>query len=140
MIANVELVEFGREVCRVPREIVSMNTIECAIDLQTFSVSQTHNTEMSRTKNVIFPSLKKYMSCRTNESPADGLALPGQFVTFAPSSAGCTPTASVVTMSEMIELIETTEPPLALRVDTAGETWGSLVFQDTIRGDMGKGM
>ena len=39
-------------------------------------------------------------------------------------------------MSEMIELMETTEPRLA--VDTAGETRGSLVFQDTIRRDMGE--
>jgi hypothetical protein len=47
MIADVELAEFGGEVCRVPREIVSMNTIERAIDLQAFSVSQTHNTEVA---------------------------------------------------------------------------------------------
>jgi hypothetical protein len=46
--------------------------------------------------------------------------------------------ASVVITSETIELIETTEPPLAL--DMAGETPGSLIFQDTIRRDMGEGM
>lgn len=80
------------------------------------------------------------MSCRTNDSTVDGLALPGQFVSLEPSSADCTPVASVGIMSEMMELIETTEPPLAL--DTAGEpeTRGSLVFQDTIRRDMGEGM
>jgi len=38
--------------------------------------------------------------------------------------------------SETIELMETTEAPLAL--DTAGETWGSLVFQDTMRGVVGE--
>ncbi len=43
----------------------------------------------------------------------------------------------VVIVSETIELIETTEAPLAL--DTAGETRGSLVFQDTMRGVMGEG-
>jgi hypothetical protein len=59
-------------------------------------------------------------------------------VSLEPSSADCTPVASVGIMSEMIELIETTEPPLAL--DTAGETRDSLVFQDTIRRDMGEGM
>jgi hypothetical protein len=75
------------------------------------------------------------MSCCTNDSTVDGLALPGQLVRLAPSSAACTPVASVVIMSETIELIETTEPPLAL--DTAGETLGSLIFQDTIRRDMG---
>lgn len=41
MIADVELAEFGGEVYRVPREKVSVNTIECAIDLQPFSVSKT---------------------------------------------------------------------------------------------------
>ena len=45
MIADVELAEFGGEVYRVPRKIVSMNTIERAIDLQPFSVSQTHDAE-----------------------------------------------------------------------------------------------
>jgi len=45
MIADIELAEFGGEVYRVPREKVSMNTIEFAIDLQPFSVSKTHNTE-----------------------------------------------------------------------------------------------
>jgi hypothetical protein len=60
-------------------------------------------------------------------------------VNLAPSSAGCPPVGSVGIMSEMIELMETTEPPLAL--DTpAGETRGSLIFQDTIRRDMGGGM
>jgi len=87
---------------------------------------------------VIFPSLKKYTSCCTKDSTVDGLALPDQFVTLAPSSAGCTPVGSMVILSEIIELIETTEPPLAL--DTAGGIWGSLVFQDTIRRDMGEGV
>ena len=40
MIANVKLAEFGGEVYRVPREKVSMNTIECTIDLRSFSVSK----------------------------------------------------------------------------------------------------
>jgi hypothetical protein len=142
MIADVELAEFGGEVYRVPREKVSMNTIECAIDLQPFSVKSDSRRRTPRTKNVMFPSLKKYVSCFTNDSAVDGLApLPGQFVSLGPlaSSAGFTPVGSVVIMSEMIELIETTEPPLAL--DTAGETRGSLFIQDTIRRDMmGEGM
>lgn len=85
---------------------------------------------------MIFPSLKKYVSCCTNDSAVDGLALPGQLVNLAPRSAGCTPVGSVVIMSETIELIETTEPPL----DMAGGTRGSLFIQDTIRRDMREGM
>ena len=117
-----------------------MNTIECAVDLQPFQRESYSQHRTSRTKNVTFPSLMKNMSCFTNESTVGGLALPGpgQFVNLAPSSAGCTAVVSVVIMSEKIELMETTEPPLAL--DTAGETRGSLVFQDTIRRDMAEGM
>src|SRR5216684_462206 len=36
MIADIELGKFGGIVVRVPREEVTMNTVECAIDLQTF--------------------------------------------------------------------------------------------------------
>ncbi len=138
VIADVKLAEFGGEVDRVPREKVPMNAIQCAIDLQLFFSEPCAQYRALRTKNVRFPSLKKYTSCCTNDSSVVGFALPCQFVSLAPSSAGCTPAAPAVFMSEAIELMETTETPLAL--DTAGETRDSLTFQDTIRRDMGEGV
>ena len=53
MIADVELAEFGGEVYRVPTEKVSMNTIECAIDLQPFSASKTYNTNVTHQESDI---------------------------------------------------------------------------------------
>lgn len=90
----------------------------------------------SRTKNVMFPSLKKYTWCRANDSSAIGLTLREKFVSLAPRSAGCTPVDPVVIMcvSGAIESMETTERELAL--DRDGETQDSLVLQDTMRGDM----
>ena len=85
----------------------------------------------------MFPSLKKYVSCRMNESSAASLTFVEKFVRLAPKSAGFTLVASVVIMcvSETIESIETTETELEL--DRDGETRGSI--QDTIRGDMREG-
>ena len=90
----------------------------------------------------MFPSLKKYMSCRTNESLDVGLALRIKFVSLvAPRSTCCAPVASVVIMcvSVPIEFMERTERPLVLdTVDRDGETRGSesLILQDTMRSDM----
>ena len=44
VITDVELRKFGGEVDRVPREKISMNTVECTVDLLRFSVSLAHNT------------------------------------------------------------------------------------------------
>jgi hypothetical protein len=78
------------------------------------------------------------MLCRTYEEPADGLALPGKFMSLTPRSAGSIVVASVIIMCvfETIESLEITETELAL--DRDGETQGSLVLQDTIRCGMGE--
>lgn len=65
VITDAELSKFGREVGRVTREEVSMDTIKRAIDLGHFySTGPIHYCRASPTKNVIFPSWKKYESCR----------------------------------------------------------------------------
>jgi hypothetical protein len=99
------------------------------------------------TKNVIFPSLKKYVSCRTNESSVGRLVLNVKFVSLvAPRSTHRASVASAVIMcvSETIEFMDRTERPLALdTVDRDGETLGSLILnfslitQDTKLSDMG---
>jgi hypothetical protein len=76
VITDTELGKLGGEVDRVAREKVTMNTIKCTIDLrycQRVSESGAYDA-VTRTKNVIFPSLKKYVPCRTNESLVVGLA------------------------------------------------------------------
>jgi hypothetical protein len=117
-----------------------MDTVKCAVDLQVFFSELDAQYSVSRTKNVIFPSLKKYMLCRTNESSAVGLALNVEFVSLVAPRSTRAPAASVVIMcvSEPIEFMDRTERPLALdTVDRDGETRGSLILQDTMGCDMG---
>ena len=82
MIMNVELSESGGEVYRVTREEISMDTVQRVVNLTTVrSVNLECNNFYcwTRTKNVTFPSLKKYLWCRTNELsvvPSPGYMLP----------------------------------------------------------------
>ena len=98
VITDTEPGKLGGEVDRVAREKVTMNTIKCTIDLPYRQrVTGTHNAA-TRTKNVIFPSLKKYVSCRGNESlVVIGLAsadTPVRLVDMASSTVGWTSGAS----------------------------------------------
>lgn len=99
VITDAEPGKLGGEVDRVAREKVTMNTIKCTIDLpHCQQVTGTHSA-VTRTKNVIFPSLKKYVSCRGNESLVVGLAsadTPVSLVDMASSTVGWTSWASRV--------------------------------------------
>jgi hypothetical protein len=59
-------------------------------------------------------------------------------VSLTPGSAGCTPVAlvGIMCVSEPTEFMETIVRELAL--DRDGETRGSSLFHDTMRGDMGE--
>lgn len=64
VITDAEPGKLGGEVDRVAREEVTMNTIKCTIDLpHCQQVTGTHSA-VTRTKNVIFPSLKKCVMSR----------------------------------------------------------------------------
>ena len=85
---------------------------------------------------MIFPSLKKYLLCRTNESSAVELAVQVEFVSLvAPRSTRAS--VAIMCVSETMEFMERTETLLALdTVDRDGETQGSFILQDTMRSDM----
>ena len=74
MVTDVELVKQGGKADRVPRKEISVDTIKCFINLHTISLMNLMCTPLSwlnpRTRKVTFPSLKKYLLCRVNESSA----------------------------------------------------------------------
>ena len=96
---------------------------------------------MSHTKNVIFPSSKKYVSCRRYESSVDELVSSGGLVDLAPNSMGCVLAAPrvIVCRSETMEWMEVIETGLALD-SGAGENWGWLPFKETIRRAIDRGV
>lgn len=100
VITDAEPRKLVGEVDRVASKKVTMNTIKCTIDLRydTVSESSVYNA-VTRTRNVIFPSLKKYVSCRLNESLVVGLAsadTPVMLVDMASSTVGWASEASRV--------------------------------------------
>lgn len=91
VITDAELRKLGGEVDRVAREKVTMNTIKCTIDLRYCQRVKGSYDAVIRTKKVIFPSLKKYVSCRRNESLDVGFVsadTPVRFVDMASSTVG----------------------------------------------------
>ena len=71
---NVELGESGGEIYRVTREEISVDTIQHVVNLSTVKSMNlaSHHLQgwTTRTKNATFPSLKKYLGCRTNRPSA----------------------------------------------------------------------
>ena len=71
---NVELGESGGEIYRVAREEISVDTIQRVVNLSTIKSMDLASGYLhgwtTRTTNAIFPSLKKYLGCRTNRSSA----------------------------------------------------------------------
>lgn len=68
-----------------------MDTIKCTIDLRYCQRVKGSYAAVIRTKNEIFPSLKKYVSCRRNESLDVGLGsadIPVRLVDMASSTVG----------------------------------------------------
>lgn len=86
MIPDTKLEKFGGEIGRVAREKVSMNAVQRTIDLYVILLVNRVHTIERRTKNVMFPSLKKYVSCRKNESSVTGSA-PAEIPEMLPGSA-----------------------------------------------------
>ena len=73
MVTDAELVKSGGEVNRVPRKEILVDTVKCAINLYTVWLVKLVCMPPSRscpkrTRKVMFPSLKKYLWCRMNES------------------------------------------------------------------------
>ena len=69
MVANAELGKSRREVYRITKKEVSMDAIQRTINLragQYIRYAKRHTGRRPHTRNVTFPSLKKYLSCCTN--------------------------------------------------------------------------
>jgi hypothetical protein len=101
VIADSKLGEFGGKIDRVASEKVSVNAKQRAINLLPLSVGQpvAHHKSILRTKNVMFPSLKKYVSCRGNESSVVRLVaaeIPARPAASASSPPACVTGTSVV--------------------------------------------
>jgi len=145
---NVELGESGGEIYRITREEISVDTIQRVVNLHTVrsmdSVSYDLHSRTTRTKNATFPSLKKYLGCRTNEPSAasasgyvlvdvNALVLLGSITWEAMFMArdwaawGVPWTAGEV--SQRMELTETMEGDFK----RFGETMCSLPPQETMR-------
>jgi hypothetical protein len=81
VVTGAELREAGGEVYGIARKEEPMDAIEGAINLRDPSQRTCRRVchyGLQHTKNVIFPSLKKYVSCRRNESSIpDGYMLAG---------------------------------------------------------------
>ena len=96
MVTYAKLGKSCREVDRIARKEVPMDTVQRTIDLWAGQYVGCIKYRRPRTRNVTFPSLKKYTSCRTNDSsdvacPPLGV-LPsfetqGGLVCLAPNSA-----------------------------------------------------
>jgi hypothetical protein len=112
----------------------------CAILVR--ELARTCRYESQHTKNVMFPSLKKYVSCRRNESSILGYALEGvgpalaspveEFTELVPVSVTSSGTFGSC-MSDVIDSNETTEAEL----EDAGDAAGALAPQETMCGAMG---
>ena len=96
MITYAEPGKSSREVDRIARKEVSMDAVQRIVDLWAGQFVGYAKHRRPRTRNVTFPSLKKYASCLLNES--SGVACPplsvfpasenpGGLVCLAPMSA-----------------------------------------------------
>jgi len=95
------------------------------------------------TKNVIFPSLKKYVSCRRNESSIPGYELAGvrvalgspveEFTELVPVSVAPWASGAFGGGTSDSESNETTEG----EVEDAGDIAGALAPQETMCGAIG---
>ena len=121
-----------------------MDAIQRAVNLrgsgQRAHVRATMNSQ--HTKNVMFPSLKKYVSCRWNESSIPGYALVGvglatsspveEFTGLVPISVASSETFWGC-MSDVIDSNETTEAEL----EVAGDAACVVAPQEAICGAIG---
>ena len=92
----VKLGKSCREVDGIAREEVSMDAVQRTINLRASQYVGCAKCRNQRTRNVTFPSLKKYVSCRTKESSGDPCSPlgvfpfsdnPGKLVCLTPDSA-----------------------------------------------------
>ena len=143
MVTGAELGESAGEVYGIAGKEVAMDTIERAINLRdpgSESARACHYGSQ-HTKNVMFPSLKKYVSCRWKESSIPGYVLVGvrllgspveEFTGLVPVSVASSGTF-VGGISDVIDSKETTEAEL----EDAGDAAGALAPQETMCGAIG---
>jgi hypothetical protein len=96
VVTNAELGKSCREVDGIARKEVSMDAVQNTINLQAGHYIGYAKHGRPHTRNVTFPSLKKYTSCLTNElssiacPPLDVLPSSGnprRLVSLAPNSS-----------------------------------------------------
>jgi len=146
VITYAELSKTCREVDGIARKEVSMDAIQRTINLLAGQYVGYANHRRPRTRNVTFPSLKKYASCRMNESsgvactplgafPSSGN--PGRLVCLAPNSVLGSPGASSEAVGDIWQLgyvpenVESNET-MEAALEKTGDMQISLSLQETM--------